>query len=172
MSIPLPIPPDFDRDFTLQWGDRVAAGVSMTAYQRYAPPPNRQVCLDQIEALTETIANIVENVELRKQEAILMAEQNLSCDEAQSGLRRAKDAKRRFESARSAYLHWLRIEDGGTSTQVEPVLAVRQQVSALAAAVRLLAETYRADLAEDLIDLDDAKAATDQVLALLDSIEA
>ncbi len=173
----LPIQPDFDRDYTRQWGDRVSPALSRAAYQRYAPPANRAECLTQIEALTETIASIASNIEARRQESAILGEQDLDCDEVQRGIRRAADAKRKYESARSAYLHWLKIEDGvavpqpaAASTPSAPGTSMRDRVTALAEAVRILAETYRADLAE-AIDVRVAEEAVGRALALLEAAE-
>jgi hypothetical protein len=178
VSRPLPIQPDFDWDYTEKWGDRIAPGLSAVAYQRYAPPRNREVCLDQIEALTDTIASIAENIEARRQEAAILAEQDMDCDEVQRGLRRAGDAKRKYESARSAYLHWLKIEDGNPEEPSAPAPSginaaptMRERVSALTQAVRILAETYQGDLAET-IEVREAEEAVGRALALLEAAEA
>jgi hypothetical protein len=177
VSRPLPIQPDFDWDYTEQWGDRIAPGLSPGAYQRYAPPRSREVCLKQIEALTETIGSIADNIDARRDEAATLAEQDLECDEVQRGLRRAGDAKRKYEAARSAYLHWLKAEDGVPEEPPAPapsginaVPNMRERVTALTEAVRILAETYRADLAET-IDVREAEEAVGQVLALLETAE-
>jgi len=176
LSRTLPVEPDVSRDHTSQWGGRIAPGLSPAAYQRYAPPSSRTVCLDQIEALTDIIASIAENIEARRQEAALLAEQDLDCDETQRGLRRASDAKRKYESARSAYLFWLKVEDGGTvgeqapAQPAAPSLPMRERVALLSQALRLMAETYRADLAETM-ELHEAEAAVGQVLTILDQLE-
>jgi hypothetical protein len=174
---PLPIQPDFGGDFTPKWGDRIAPNLSAAAYQRYAPPRHRSACLDQIEALTETIASIADNIEARRQEEATMAEQDMDCDELQRGIRRAGDAKRKFESARSIYLHWLKIEDGVPDEPSAPAPSginaaptKRERISALTEAVRILAETYRADLAET-IGSREAEKAVGRALALLEVAE-
>ena len=177
VSRPLPIQPDFDCDYTSKWGDRTGPGLSVAAYQRYCPPADRQICIEQIEALTETIASIAENIEARRQEAATMAEQDMDCDEVHKGIRRAGDAKRKFESARSLYLYWLKIEDATPEdpsalapSGINAAPSRRERNSALTEAVRILAETYRADLAET-IDVRDAEAAVGRALALLEVAE-
>jgi hypothetical protein len=170
----LPIEPDFDWDYTQQWGDRVSPTLSVVAYQRYAPPKSRAQCVEQIEGLTATIASCAESIEGRRQEALLLADQGLDCGEVQTGLRRANDAMRKYKAARSIYLHWLKLEDGAVEEPqpvvTQPPTALSQRVVALASAVRLLAETYRADLAES-IEVRDAEQALGEVFALLETAE-
>ena len=166
----LPIEPDFNQDHTLEWADRIGPGVSASAYQRYSPPATRAICIEQIDALSDTITSVTANFLARKREATQLSAQGYECSEAESAIRRSKDAKRRFEAARSAYLHWLRVEDGGV-VSIETLGTVsEQQIKALAIAVRMLAETYSADLAEQ-IEIPEAQASVSRVLELLDSIE-
>ena len=177
LSRSLPIEPDFDRDHTALWSDRIAPGISPVPYQRYTPPVSRAVCVEQIEALTDVIASIATNMEMRRQEANTLAEQGLDCNEVQNGLRRASDAKRKYESARSAFLYWLKLdeadhaEDQAVQQPAAPVApSVDRRVVLLAQAVRQLAETYQADLNEQ-IELHEASAAVDHVLTLLHGLE-
>lgn len=167
---PVPHPsilPDFDRDHTASWKDRIVDGVNPGAYARYRAPLSVPEAEATVAAITETIEDIEGSIDRYKSELAQLQGLGVATDQIERSLRRANDARRKYEAARAAYLGWIRLERGeATEPEPAPSSAALTGEPDLRALVARLAAVFLADLQEQM-DEETAAEHVKEIIALL-----